>query len=314
MRIARAELLDHAKDIAQEYRGNLTLRQLYYQLVARGYSPNTQRDYKRVGDIVADARLAGTFSFDWLIDRSRTVYAGSYTDLADDVDHALDQAAEGVGYMPHWYLKADRWWGQRKHVSVWVEKEALSGVFERPCNRLGVSWFACKGYPSLSSLYDWVRGVHAVAEEAESPEWDGLDEVVILYFGDHDPDGWQIPRSAVERLGQIQTATGLYLPPIRLERVALNMDQIQAYNPPPFPAKMTSSRYAGYVDEHGTDEAWELDALKPNQLQDLIQDGVRSHFDLARHKAVQETIRRRRDEMRDRMKDAGWLATALDNV
>ncbi len=91
------------------------------------------------------------------------------------------------------------------------------------------------------------------------------------------------------------------------------MDQIEAYDPPPFAAKMSSPRYQGYRDEHGTDLAWELDALRPDQLQQLITDGVAAHFDTDRHSEVQGVIRERRDEMRGRM-DVDWLGAALENL
>lgn len=311
-RVSRADLLTEAIEIAQEYMGNLTLRQLYYQLVARGHSPNSQEDYTRIGNVLIDARIAGTFRFDWLIDRSRTIHEGDFNDRAADVDDALRAAATDVKNLPYWNLRADRWWGQRTHVSVWVEKEALSGVFEEPCKELGVSWFACKGYPSLSSLYNWVRSVSSTVEESDLEEWGGLDSVVILYFGDHDPDGWQIPRSALRRVNQIQDVTGLFLPEVTLDRVALNMDQILAHRPPPFPAKVTSARYAGYVAEHDTTSAWELDALTPPQLQRLIRDGVNAHFDTDRHTEVQAFIREQRVEMRKRMRSDDWLAQALE--
>ena len=311
-RLAPADLLAEACVIACEYSGNLTLRQLYYQLVARGHSPNTQDDYNRIKDTLVKARIAGTFSFDWLIDRSRTVHPGEFTRYQDDVEFALDEAAGDVKALPAWNIYAARWWGQKTHVSVWVEKEALAGVFEGPCKNLGVSWFAAKGYPSLSSLYDWVKGVHDVVHTAEeAPAWGGLDRVVVIYFGDHDPDGWQIPRSAMNRVREIQHATGLHLPTVELDRVALNMDQIRAYNPPPFPAKMTSSRYKGYVEEHQTKSAWELDALQPDQLQKLIRDSVNAHFDADRFDAVREVIVQRRELMRAKMRTGDWLAKAL---
>lgn len=317
-RLNRSDLLVHALEIAREYAGNLTLRQLYYQLVARGYSPNSQRDYKRIGSVVAKARMSGAFPFDWLLDRTRTVHPGRFTTYDTDVDDALDKAAGALRSTPYWYLSASRWFGQREHVSVWVEKEALAGVFEDPCERLGVSWFTCKGYPSLSALYEWVKQIAAVVDASRTRAWGdrdgmGLERVTILYFGDHDPDGWQIPRSALENVRTIAAVEGLHLPWISLERVALNMPQIEAFNPPPFPAKMTSSRYQGYVDEHGTDDAWELDALRPEQLQQLIRDNVEERFDREVYSQHQATITRLRADMRSRMQDPVWMSGVLED-
>ena len=324
----RTDLLQHAVDIAGEYNGNLTLRQLYYQVVARGFGENSQKAYKRLGDTICNARLAGEFPFAWLMDRTRESRPGAYSDHDRDVDTALDSAVDAIKYTPNWYLKCDRWWGQRTHVSVWVEKEAMAGVFEHPCDQLGVSWFVCRGYPSLSALYQWVTHLGDVTKESRSEGWSGedyqpwddisngppsgIEKAIILYFGDHDPDGWQIPRSAHETLAKIANVEGITIPPVELHRVALNMDQIRRFNPPPFPAKETSSRYEGYVREHGITDAWELDALRPEELTRLIRASVAEHFDTERHSELQSHINDLRGEMRERMRDPEWIAKALE--
>ena len=320
-RIGRLDLLTQGVEIAREYHGNLTLRQLYYQCVARGSSPNSQKDYNRLKDIISEARMAGNFPFNWLIDRSRTVHEGDYNDRSADVEEALENAAQAVANTPYWYLSADKWWGQKTHVSVWVEKEALAGVFESPCQRLGVSWFACKGYPSLSSLWAWVKQVEATVEAAEDSKWGGLDNIVIIYFGDHDPDGFQIHKTALRTVREIAEVEGIYLPPITLERAALNRDQIEQYNPPPMPAKKSSPRFVRYAADHpwtkgadGKERAWELDALRPEQLTKLIRSKVRGHFDQDRHDEVQAVVEEKRVEMRSEMKDGEWLEGALARI
>ena len=60
---------------------------------------------------------------------------------------------------------------------------------------------------------------------------------------------------------------------VKLERLALNMDQVRQYNPPPNPAKTTDSRFAGYIAEFG-EESWELDALEPRVIVELIRSSV----------------------------------------
>lgn len=145
MTLTRPELVEHALEIARDYRSQgltLTLRQMYYQFVARGLVPNGQKVYKRIGATLTDARYNGDFPPAWLEDRGRSVSAGDYTRNDDQVPRALRQASQALGHLPHWYLGRARWYGQRTHVSVWVEKEALSGVFAPVCGELGVSWFA----------------------------------------------------------------------------------------------------------------------------------------------------------------------------
>lgn len=299
--------LDHAYEIASEYDGNLTVRQLYYQLVARGFIPNSQESYKRLVGILTDARLSGAFPFEWLLDRTREARTGRFTGDQTTVESALNSAARELRQAPESWLWRDRWLGQRTYVSVWVEKEALAGVFEGPCEELGVGWFVLRGYSSLSALSQWVDNASAAYEGGLGT----IEECVVLYFGDHDPDGWEIPRSAERNVEAIAEVRDIYLPTVTFKRVALVRDQIDRYNPPPFPAKETSSRYTAYVREHGIDDAWELDALRPEVLDRLIRDSIADYFDeeiYERNETIVDGARRR---MRAQMREPGWVAGAL---
>ena len=200
--------------------------------------------------------------------------------------------------------------GQPKHITVGVEKEALAGVFEDVCRELGVGMFVFRGYASLSSIYQWAKNLEDAYVSSIDQEV-SIDEAVLLYFGDHDPDGWEIPRSALRNVEEIAEVDGLDAPPVRLERVALNMDQIRRYDPPPFEAKLTSSRYASYWDEHGTDEAWELDALRPDVLQDLIREAVNAEFTESIYRANRDLVSEQREVVRTTMRTEEWMRRAL---
>ena len=309
----RQEIVNHALEIAEEYRADkltLTLRQMYYQYVARGLLDSGQKVYKRIGAALTDARYDGRFPIHYLEDRGRSVDAGNYGTNNESVDFALDNAAADLRSAPNDWLWRSRWWGQETHVSVWVEKEALVGIFEPVCKELGVGWFACKGYPSVSALNQWLRHLETAVDQQ-----DDIRNAVVLYFGDHDPDGWEIPRSALRNIRKLQNLPrqiDAYVP-VAFDRVALNMDQIGQYNPPPFGAKETSARYESYLAEHNTDDAWELDALEPRVLRQLIRDRVAQHFDEATLIGNEETIEERREVMRMRMREDGWTATALED-
>jgi hypothetical protein len=95
---------------------------------------------------------------------------------------------------------------------------------------------------------------------------------VILHLGDHDPSGKDMSRDIVERL---ELFTG---EKVQFERLALNMDQVEQYDPPPNPAKITDSRASAYIAEFG-DESWELDALDPTVLSELVEGAVFSFRD-----------------------------------
>jgi hypothetical protein len=134
----------------------------------------------------------------------------------------------------------------------------LGGVFERICEELQVPYFSCRGYTSQSEM--WVAGMRLArwAKHKQVP--------IIFHFGDHDPSGIDMFRDIMDRLE-------LFMGGVKFERLALNMDQVEQYEPPPNPAKITDSRAANYIEIHG-DESWELDALEPDVLANLVRKSI----------------------------------------
>lgn len=309
--LLKVDLVRLANEIRGEYEDDgmtLTLRQMYYQFVARGYVPSGQDQYKRIGETLTEARYMGDFPISGLEDRGREVVQGQSIRYDVDVDDALQQASDVLPTLPRIYLAADRWAHQPVNVSVWVEKQALEGVFAPICTELGVGFFACKGYPSVSALWSWIEQMQQACDEG------GASQLEVLYFGDHDPDGWEIPRSALRNINRLLDNYDVTLPKVRFTRVALNMDQIDTYSPPPFDAKVTSARYEGYVEEHNTTDAWELDALEPRVLRDLIRENVDEFFDEDICKANNREVRAARQEMIERMVDPEWARSALEGA
>lgn len=245
-RAASLDLIEAANDIIDEYKAQgyaLTLRQLYYQFVARGLLANTVKNYNRLGSVINDARLAGYI--DWLAieDRTRNVVdAPRWDDPADAVNAVLQQ------------YRTDVWATQPRRVEVWIEKNALTGVIHSTCRRLNVPYFACIGYVSQSEQW---RAYHRSLNHP----------ITILHFGDHDPSGIDMTRDNDNRLNDVFGGD------VEMIRLALNMDQVEEYNPPPNPAKMTDSRFSDYAAKYGT-ESWELDALEPRVINSLIEDNV----------------------------------------
>lgn len=305
MSLSPAEIVEYALEIAEEYRDDhgllLTLRQMYYQLVARGLSPNGDKHYKRIGQVLGKARLEGEFPISYLEDRGRTVGSTSAEKMLS-VNRGIRQVADDLARQPFW-LHYGRWYGQPTKVSVWIEKEALSGVVEGVCRELGVGLFPCKGYPSISALAGWIESTTKIL----GPD----DRAVILYLGDHDPDGLQIPISAASTISRIMDVESNWFD-FDIQRIALSLPQIRKYNPPPMPAKQTSARYAAYKRRTGIDDAWELDALSPPVLQKLVRAEVGHHFDVGIHRANQAKAREKRIELIERVcADPDWIETQL---
>lgn len=243
------DLIELVNQVVDEYSAQgyeLTLRQVYYQLVARGYIPNNERSYKNVGSLINDGRLAGLIDWNSVTDRTRNLRkAGHWDNPADVIASA------------RYSYNLDKWEGQPNYVEVWVEKDALVDIVGQACNPLDTPYFSCRGYTSQSEM--WSAAQRFIRQ-------DDREKRIIIHLGDHDPSGIDMTRDIQERLE-------LFGADVYVKRVALTMNQIQTYNPPPNPAKITDSRASKYIDQFG-DESWELDALEPKVITDLIKKQV----------------------------------------
>jgi hypothetical protein len=254
LRPAALAIVEQANQIARDYRAggdSLTLRQLYYRFVAGGLIPNRDTEYKRLGSILNDARYAGLFDWSYITDRTRNIRGG---------DGADEEPSDVVSDL-HFY--AALWQGQKERVEVRVEKDALVDVVGRAANPLRTPYFSCRGYTSASEVWAAARRIEGYFDT------DGVEHVTILHLGDHDPSGIDMTRDITERLELFLDGDGYDAGSLTVDRIALNRPQIDQYNPPPNPAKITDSRATGYIRVHGR-SSWELDALEPRVLRDLI--------------------------------------------
>lgn len=254
---------------AQGY--SLTLRQVYYQMVARAIIPNNERSYKNLGNLINDARLAGLIDWFAIEDRTRNLRGLSHWDEPGAV-------IESASYS----YRLDKWENQENYVEVWVEKDALVGVVGKICDELDVPYFSRRGYVSQSEM--WLASRRLARKQAEGKN------IILLHLGDHDPSGIDMSRDIQERNILFENYG------LEFHRLALNMDQIETFNPPPNPTKLSDSRSGGYIDTYGY-ECWELDALEPVVIHNLIKDNVLKYRDpdlynevLEREKADKEQL------------------------
>ncbi len=257
-------LIAIVNSVIEEYKVQgyeLTLRQVYYQLVARDYIPNNERSYKNIGNLINDGRLAGLIDWDAIIDRTRNMKENSHWDKPSSVIKAAKQS-----YM------LDRREDQPNYIEVWVEKDALVGIVGQVCKRLDVPFFSCRGYTSQSEM--WNAAQRFINE-------DHRESRTIIHLGDHDPSGIDMTRDIQDRLT-------LFGANVHVKRVALTMEQIQRYNPPPNPTKLTDARATGYIAQFGY-ECWELDALEPKAIATLIEDEVLALTDVDMYDEVCDT-------------------------
>lgn len=236
------------------------MRQVYYQLVARGFIPNNERSYKNLGNLINEGRLAGLIDWYAIVDRTRNLRGNSHWSSPSSVIRSAEYS-----YM------LDRWQNQPNYVEVWVEKDALIGIVNQICSKLDVPHFSCRGYTSQSEM--WVAAQRFIKQEHRESR-------TIIHLGDHDPSGIDMSRDIQERLD-------MFGADVRVKRVALTMRQIKTYNPPPNPTKLSDARATGYINAYGH-ECWELDALEPKVITKLIETEVTALADMSLFRAIED--------------------------
>jgi hypothetical protein len=267
------ELLSIIERVVKNYQAQeikLTNRQLYYQLVSLDYIPNAQEVYKRICTFITDARYGGKIDWDAIEDRGRTPSRHPQWDTIEDrVDSAVAS------------YRLPRWKDQEYYVEMFCEKQAMESVLEPIADKYHI-YFGCnKGYSSASTLYELSRRmIYACERNDAEPK-----KAIILYMGDHDSSGLDMVRDMEDRIEEFYHRGIVRGSEFEIVPLALNMEQIKKYNPPPNPAKMTDPRAKKYVDEFG-ESSWELDALKPEVLMKIAEIGIQKYLDIDKYNEV----------------------------
>ena len=307
--------IEQANEIAVEYGRmgySLTLRQLYYRFVSNAWIPNTDRSYKNLGSIVNRARMSGLMDWNHITDRTRNHVAPSTWNSPEDI---MRSARDGYS--------EDMWRDQPFRPEVWVEKDALVQVIGQAADKFDVPYFSCRGYTSSSSM--WRAGQRMIRH------LEGGQRPRVIHLGDHDPSGIDMTRDIYERLHTFIGSDGRLWEIARdagfdspytwaadkfpgamdgeddwtrvaffgVSRIALNMDQIDEYNPPPNPTKLTDSRAEDYILNYGYD-SWELDALEPQVLDGLIVSAIED----IRDEDIYDLVYEDQEENRQKIADA----------
>jgi len=228
----------------------MTVRQVYYQLVSRQVIKNNRSQYQAVSNALVKARQEGIILWDWIEDRLRRPRSvGMWDGLAEFAKTAVSAYKRNV------------WDDQPSYFEAWLEKDALSGIFENVLGHYGVTFNVGRGYDGWDSIYN-----------AACRFGDGKGKS-ILYFGDLDPSGVDMIRSLAERLGFFGCRPEII-------KCALTPDDMRRYNLPPSFTKKTDTRSAAYIKEFG-DIAVELDALPADVLQTRLKKEVEQRLDMA---------------------------------
>ena len=267
------ERLDVVNSIIEEYQLDgyvLTLRQLYYQLVSRDVIPNKQNEYAKLSKLLKEGRMAGIVDWDAIEDRLRKPSSPSSFESPEEILRAaINQYA-----LP-------RQNGQKIYVEVWVEKDALSGVLKRVTEKYHVPILVNRGYSSASAMFDSYQRFKRAFQNGQ--------EIKVLYLGDYDPSGIDMIRDINDRTTEFLLGDDDIPDPsdfhFSIEPIALTRKQINQYNPPPNPAKRTDPRAKDFIRNHGG-TSWEVDALRPEVLNRLLDDAIKSNINASQFNRI----------------------------
>lgn len=247
-------IIDEAHEILEAF-NPMTVRQVYYQLVSGLVIENNRSAYQAVSNALVDARLDGSIPWEWIEDRLRRPRA---VPMWDDLPNFAEIARQAY--------KRDVWATQEHYLEIWLEKDALSGIFEDVLVPYGVTLNVGRGYDGWSSI-------HNAAERFD----DGRG-VTVLYFGDFDPSGEDMVRSLSERLATLDSHP-------TITKVALTREDIERYHLPPNFTKSTDTRTPAFVRKNG-DVSVELDALPAHVLRDRLTLEVERSMDMEALRAI----------------------------
>lgn len=266
-------IISESVNIVSDYdAGVLTLRALHYQLVGRGMANDIQH-YKRVVSAMISARWDGVIPFETFSDLDRAMVgetAHRETIIEDEIDIGKRQVE---AWMESFHK--NRWENQPIYPEIFIEKKALQGVFQGLCQEWDIALGACKGYPSLTFLHESYQRFSEAEAQGKCP--------VIIYFGDYDPSGEDIPRSIQENISKFGVD-------LEVRRIALMEDQVVEWGLPPAPAKNSDTRTAKW----GGLGQVELDAVRPEKLMELLEGAISDVFD----NYLYDELKEREDEER----------------
>ena len=248
----------------------LTLRQVYYQLVAAGLIENCRAQYTKLSRLLAKARLHGLVPWDAIEDRARTTLeSAGWPDRETFINTKVGGFLKGY--------RRDLLQGQSIVPEIWIEKDALSRITHGVALQYCVPVLVGRGFSSVSYLHEARDRIHRRAKAGQITR--------ILYFGDLDPSGRAMLPTMMETLTREMDCEGL----VEARHCALTPEQVEAYSLPTSlnALKESDTRAAKYREQFG-DLAVELDALPPPDLEAIVKASIRETLDLSELEAERE--------------------------
>lgn len=250
-RVIVSEAYRLCKEMNEKYGQKVTVRQIYYHLFSKGIIELTQKDYHKVCRILTEARKRGYIPFSWIEDRSRSPL---WTMLYDDISYFLNLIMGEY--------RRNTWTNQQNFVIVLVEKEALAPIIWDIAKKYNVFVFPTKGFSSWSMFTEDLKNL---------VEYFGKDKrLIVLILSDLDPSGTYIKEDYVNKFNFMTERLGFQEPYV-IEKIAVTEEQVAQYNLPPMKKRY---RNKGILD------IWELDALDPKILREIVKEAIEKYVDL----------------------------------
>jgi len=246
-------VVDAAKEVLDEYHAQLplTLRQIFYRLVARGIINKDENSYKRLGDYMVKARRAHMIDMDVIRDDG---FSMSYINTFEDGDDVIGYYRRIANR-----LNVDRQRGQQTRLMIWCEAQGMKPMLERVANYYGVVVASSGGFDSLTTKHDIARDLS------------DQGDVIVLHLGDHDPSGVHMFSSLDEDINEF---IDYYGGTVEFIRLAVTPEQIDDYQLPTAPPKKTDRRsFEG-------NETVQCEAIPPDVLLDIVRDAIEGWFDM----------------------------------
>lgn len=269
------QLIDEVNTIIEENPvDKITLRQIWYRLLSKHILKSDE--YQKLSKTVVKGRKQGLVPLDKIIDTHRKKILEEYYYLSpgEFFKHKIsyDSLKE---YLTRYFVH--KWHKQPEFIEVWTEKEALATLFEPITGRYDVSFIVCRGFASYTILLESAERIKKECKERE------IESCTILYFGDYDPSGKRIAEVIQKELQNLETS-------INFIEIVLKSEQIHHFKLPLINLKKNDKNYKWFMEKHGEfgEMGCELDALKPRDFQDLVEQSIMNHFDEGIYNQVED--------------------------
>ena len=268
--LAKAPMLGAVKKIIfdNEDHWPLSVRQVHYMALndpplRHASKPdsiyrNDRPSYAALCDLLVRARLLGIIPWDAISDDTRPVETWRiFQNIQPYVTEELKQFCN-----TYW---RDLMQSQPDHIEIVGEKNTLKGTIHRTSYQFTIPYTLGRGYCSLDPRY----------EMAERYRNSGKQKLIVLMLGDFDPEGEDICHSFARSMRD-----DFGIANIEALKVGLTAPQTKKYRlPKKMTAKESSARREKFVEKHG-ENVWEIEALPPATLQEILTDAIESVIDL----------------------------------